>query len=200
MLCSLIENEATACRSHVSPRTARTGLRLFIRAQAQVAARRNCRQLRTYRQPWKTLGAAVIAHHTWRDQSRCEAGTGLMAPSGNRPGSFQPRFDLACVSSERVLAPLRTMPPQENRIALEVDVCRTTARWRGDEAMIGVLSRTRDNDNATALAPTADVGLFSAAAGGDVPCKSGHRGTAATVAMTAQIARLGERFYRVAGK
>ena len=110
-----------------------------------------------------------------------------------QPSQQQPRFDLARVV-ERVLAPLLD-DAAAKRIALEVDVPDHCA-MAGDEALIGILLRNLC-DNALRYAPAEGQVRFRVADGTttlQVSIEdSGHGMT------TAQIARLGERFYRVAG-
>ena len=181
---SLIENERRFTQD--AAHELRTPI-AAIRAQAQVAASATApADVQAALQ--KTLRGCDRASHLVDQLLQLARLDGAQQPSQQ-----QPRFDLARVV-ERVLAPLLD-DAAAKRIALEVDVPDHCA-MAGDEALIGILLRNLC-DNALRYAPAEGQVRFRVADGTttlQVSIEdSGHGMT------TAQIARLGERFYRVAG-
>jgi len=181
---SLIENERRFTQD--AAHELRTPI-AAIRAQAQVAASATApADVQAALQ--KTLRGCDRASHLVDQLLQLARLDGAQQPSQQ-----QPRFDLARVV-ERVLAPLLD-DAAAKRIALEVDVPNHCA-MAGDEALIGILFRNLC-DNALRYAPAEGQVRFRVADGTttlQVSIEdSGHGMT------TAQIARLGERFYRVAG-
>lgn len=181
---SLIENERRFTQD--AAHELRTPI-AAIRAQAQVAASATApADVQAALQ--KTLRGCDRASHLVDQLLQLARLDGAQQPSQQ-----QPRFDLARVV-ERVLAPLLD-DAAAKRIALEVDVPNHCA-MAGDEALIGILLRNLC-DNALRYAPAEGQVRFRVADGTttlQVSIEdSGHGMT------TAQIARLGERFYRVAG-
>lgn len=181
---SLIENERRFTQD--AAHELRTPI-AAIRAQAQVAASASApADVQAALQ--KTLRGCDRASHLVDQLLQLARLDGAQQPSQQAP-----RFDLARVV-ERVLAPLLD-DAAAKRIALEVDVPDHCA-MAGDEALIGILLRNLC-DNALRYAPAEGQVRFRVADGTttlQVSIEdSGHGMT------TAQIARLGERFYRVAG-
>ena len=181
---SLIENERRFTQD--AAHELRTPI-AAIRAQAQVAASASS-PADVQAALKKTLRGCDRASHLVDQLLQLARLDGAQQPSQQ-----QPRFDLARVV-ERVLAPLLD-DAAAKRIALEVDVPNHCA-MAGDEALIGILLRNLC-DNALRYAPAEGQVRFRVADGTttlQVSIEdSGHGMT------TAQIARLGERFYRVAG-
>ena len=182
---SLIENERRFTQD--AAHELRTPI-AAIRAQAQVAASASA-PADVQAALEKTLRGCDRASHLVDQLLQLARLDGAQQPSQQH----QPRFDLARVV-ERVLAPLLD-DAAAKRIALEVDVPNHCA-MAGDEALIGILLRNLC-DNALRYAPAEGQVRFRVADGTttlQVSIEdSGHGMT------TAQIARLGERFYRVAG-
>lgn len=181
---SLIENERRFTQD--AAHELRTPI-AAIRAQAQVAASASApADVQAALQ--KTLRGCDRASHLVDQLLQLARLDGAQQPSQQ-----QPRFDLARVV-ERVLAPLLD-DAAAKRIALEVDVPDHCA-MAGDEAFIGILLRNLC-DNALRYAPAEGQVRFRVTEGTTTLQisieDSGHGMT------TAQIARLGERFYRVAG-
>jgi len=181
---SLIENERRFTQD--AAHELRTPI-AAIRAQAQVAASASApADVRAALQ--KTLRGCDRASHLVDQLLQLARLDGAQQPSQQPP-----HFDLARVV-ERVLAPLLD-DAAAKRIALEVDVPDHCA-MAGDEALIGILLRNLC-DNALRYAPAEGQVRFRVADGTTtLQVSIEDSGCGMT---TAQIARLGERFYRVAG-
>lgn len=181
---SLIENERRFTQD--AAHELRTPI-AAIRAQAQVAASTDA-PAEVHAALQKTLRGCDRASHLVDQLLQLARLDGAKQPS--QP---QPRFDLARVV-ERVLAPL-VDDAAAKRITLDVDVPGSCA-MTGDETLIGILLRNLC-DNALRYCPAngqVRVRVADTSASLQVSIEDSGPGMTA-----AQIARLGERFYRVAG-